>query len=471
MLNNKYVISCTIIFLLSLHIVAQKKFIDAKDKITSIIDLYNENAKDQILANTILTNFNNSSKVEQQQLNKTDVGICIVLTPTDLNYLIAPAKYTYQNEKINLSAFRIRGTNEITADMQDYIIRYQTDFKTLGRSPYFTELLQTRIHTEGILTENETEHIIEEPYAISFVRGNKDWTYIISIDKAYKNIDKPQIIIYAFRKTLSKNNLFNTNNSSATANNSDAKKENLKKTNENYPLYHDARIDYLRTALGELIRFEPYKTDATLLQYYYNITEKLDRFSIRNYEEELQYFATLDISEDFLNTNFDSYFDKDYEVRNIAHLSAHALGDIYFSQNNYKLAKEYYTQAIFVDPLQTSSGTTFGKDFDRIVFDLSKNAHQAGKKNEAYAYMISMLFENTPTATKRLNEWIISDNIDQKKFKKDLDKALKSIEKEENNLYTFVFRKQIAFFLPMLSQSIEVLQNDIKESDFYTSLE
>lgn len=469
MLNHKHVISCTLIFLLSIHLVAQEKFIDATDKITRIVDLYKDNPNDPVVVNTILANFNNAGKVEQQHLNKSDVGICIVLTPSNLDYLITPAKYTYQNDKINLSAFRIRGTNALNDDMKDYVIRYQTDFKTIGESPFFAKLLQTKINTEGTLTENETEHIIEEPYTISFVRGDKDWTYIVSIDKAYKKIDKPQIIIYVFKKTLKDDDLFSTNNSATTKNKRVTKTESSK---ERYPLYHDVRIDYLRTALGELITFEPFKTDTTLRQYYSNIDERLDRFSIRNYTEELQYFATLDISEDFLKSNTDYISDLFSEIKNITHLSTHALGDIYLASGDYALAKEYYLQSLFTSPIQTNSGTTYSKDSNRIVFDLAKNAHNAGNKNEAYTYLISMLFEgDNNTAAKILNEYITSDNIDLKKFKKDLDTALRTLKNEDNYLHTFVFRKNEGFFIPMFSESLQTFQDNLKNSDFYKALE
>lgn len=350
--------------------------------------------------------------------------------------------------------------------MKDYVYAYQTDQKSLPSNPYTLKLIQTSIDTEGILSDNDTEHIIKEPNSISYVRGNKDWTYIFSIDKNYTYLDNPRIIVYAFKKTFNENEDLLDKEIPH-----EFKQTNTNKDKADYPLYHDNRIDDLREALNQLILHEPFKSDSKLVKYTHNLDERLDRFSIRNYMTELQYFALFDIGEDFLIANFDSYLDKGYEVRNIAHLSAHALGDIYFSQNNYKLAKEYYTQAIFVDPFQTNSGTTYSKDFNRIVFDLSKNAHKAGKKEEAYAHMIAMLFESTPTATKRLNGWIIIDKIDKKKFKKDLDKALESIEKKENYIYSIIFRKQIAYFLPMLPESIEALQNEIKESDFYKSLD
>jgi len=466
MLRCKYLISCTITsLLLSIQAFAQEQYLNAKDKITKNVELFTESQNDKELLNSIITNFEKSTKVDTEDLQKTNIGICVVLSPESTTLFVTPSKYTYSNGRINLSAFRIRGTNEISDDMKDYVHNYQTDIKSLSSNPYTLKLIKTSIDTEGILSENDTEHIIKEPYSISYARGNKDWTYIISIDKNYTYQDQPRIIVYAFKKTISANKDLNLNESG----NNKQSYQNKDKTD--YPLYHDSRIDDLRKALNQLILHEPFKSDNKLVTYTNNLNENLDRFNIRKYTTELQYFALFDIGEDFLKANFDSYFDEGYEVRNIAHLSAHALGDIYFSQGNYKLAKEYYTQSIFVDPFQTNSGTTYSKDFNRIVFDLSKNAHKANKKDEAYAYMIAMLFESTPTATKRLNEWIITDNIDKKKFKQDLDKALESIKKEENYIYSFVFRKQMAFFLPMLPESIEALQNEIKESDFYKSLD
>lgn len=465
MKHSKYLMQCIVIFFLfTTTLIGQVQYNDVQEVIKNTVALYNESQKDKDLLNTILANFNQSDKVNSEELKKTNLGICVVLNPEYSALLVAPAKYTYRNGKINLSAFRLRGTNKISNDMDAYVYNYQNDIKTLGESPFFLKLLQNNIDTDGTLTENETEHIIDEATGISFVRGNKDWMYIVSIDKRYNSVKQPQVIVYLFQKTL------NDNDSRKTPANKESNPNKLTKNIENYPLYHDKRIDELRTALAELIVYEPFKSDQKLLKYTYNMVDRLDRYTIRDYEEELLYFATLNISESFLNTNFDSYYDKDSEVKNITHLAAHSLGDIYLSSNNYELAKEYYTQAIFRVPIKTNSGTTASKDVNRIVYDLSKNAYNTGKKDEAYAYLISMLFEDPATATKLLNNYITSDNQDKKKLKEDIDKALNTITKGENYTYTFDFRRNKVFFMPMFSESIQIFQNDIKNTDFYKSL-
>lgn len=239
---------------------------------------------------------------------------------------------------------------------------------------------------------------------------------------------------------------------------------------ENYPLYHDFRIDDLRIGLKQLLEYEPYKSNKELLNHTSKLNEKLDRFSIRNYVKELTYFTDLKINEAFLKEHFDVIPHGEYEVENVMHLSTHSLGDIYFSQGNYQLAKEFYTKAIFTNPLIELSGTTVGKDVDRTIYDLAKNAYKAKKKDEAYAFLIALMFASNIDVETNINIYFKEQDEDRKQFKKDLDRALKTLKKGEKYSYTFKFRGNEAFFIPMLQATVKSFQEVFKDQEFYKSL-
>ena len=452
--------------------VAQEKFQNIQKKLDSTTLSYTKNGKTSSVLNAILTNFNQSKKFDIADLKKTNVGICIVLYENNPDLIVSPAKYSFDNDKINISAIGPQNPNELSGNMKDYVQKYLTQMESLGSNTLFSKLILKKFETEGTFFENNSEYVVNEPNTLSFIRGNEDWMFIISIEDTYYNLSDPRIIVYAFKKSISGKDIFNMNNS--LENMEQRRVEKLSQQNKDradYPLYHDYRIEDLRVGLKQLLKFEPYKSNKELQNYFKNIPENLDRFTIRNYTKELHYFADLKISEDFIKEHFDSAPHGEYEVENITHLSNHALGDIYFSQGNYQLAKEYYTKSIFTYPLIVLSGTTYGKDIDRIIYDLAKNAYKANKKNEAYAFLIALMFDSNFNTEKEINDYFKEQNEDKKQFKKDLDKALKTIKKGEKYSYTFTFRGNEAFFIPMIQETPKSFQEYLVNSNFYKSLQ
>jgi hypothetical protein len=55
---------------------------------------------------------------------------------------------------------------------------------------------------------------VQEPDTLSFIRSDKDWTYIISMDIHYKTLSKPGIILYVFKKTYDGPNIFDISSDS-----------------------------------------------------------------------------------------------------------------------------------------------------------------------------------------------------------------------------------------------------------------
>lgn len=460
-----------ILILISLQLSAQESYQNVKKNVEEYIQIYKREGKINKHLNTIISNFNESPKIELKDLKKDNVGICIILSEDNPDLIISPAKYTFLDEKINISAIGPQNPSELPDYMKEYVQKYLTEFESIGTTELFQKLILKEITTEGTFVENKSEYLVNEPNTVSFIRGNEDWMYIISIDDDYENITNSRIIVYCFKKSISGKDIFSLNNSLENVEKRIEKKQSKhEEDRENYPLYHDFRIDDLRIGLKQLLVYEPYKSDNELLNHANRLSEKLDRFNIRNYVKELTYFSDLKISESFLKEHFDAIQHGEYEVENILHLSCHSLGDIYFSQGKYQLAKEFYTKAIFTNPLIELSWTKVKKDIDRTIYDLAKNAYKAGKKDEAYAFLIALMFTSEIDVIKDLNIYFKEQNEDKKEFKKDLDKALKSLKKGERYSYTFKFRDNEVFFIPILQATVKSFQDVFKDQEFYKSL-
>lgn len=461
-----------IILFASLQLSAQESYQNISKKLENTLQTYQKAGKENTYLNTIISNFNQSEKSKIDDLQKDNVGICIVLYENNPDLIISPAKYTYDDDKINISAIGPQNPGELPAYMKEYVQKYLTEFESLGNTKLFKSLIFKKFPAQGIFNENRTEYIVNEPNTLSFIRGNSDWMFIISIDENYKNLANPRIIVYCFKKSISGKDIFNADNSAEDVEKRRlAKQAQSEKDKEKYPLFHDFRIDDLRIGLKQLLEYEPYKSDQELINRAGKLNEKLDRFTIRNYVEELKYFAVLKISDEFLKEHFEDPPQGEYEVENIIHLSVHALGDIYFSEGNYPLAKEFYTKAIFTDPLVVRSGTTFQRDIDRITYDLGKSAYKARKKDEAYGFLVSLMFDSNINTKDDIETYFTEQNEDKKQFKKDLDKALKTLKKGEKYSYNFTFRENNIFFIPMLQATIKSFQEVFRESEFYKSLQ
>ncbi|WP_296148055.1 hypothetical protein [uncultured Flavobacterium sp.] len=104
---------------------------------------------------------------------------------------------------------------------------------------------------------------------------------------------------------------------------------------------------------------------------------------------------------------------------------------------------------------------------------MSKASYKAGRKNEAYGYLIGLIIDSQnkyELASKDLTDYLKLNKEDLKNFKKDLDKALKTIQKGKDFSYNFKFREESVFFYPMLEQSVKEWEEGVRNSEFYKNL-
>ncbi|WP_106915206.1 hypothetical protein [Chryseobacterium aurantiacum] len=229
------------------------------------------------------------------------------------------------------------------------------------------------------------------------------------------------------------------------------------------PLYHNYRIDELRTGLRYLIRDEPYKSDPTLIQYTSNLKDKLERTNIANYIEELRYFADLKIDKRYKD-NFDE------EIANINHTASHALADVFLGKKDYGQAEKYFLKALVEHQLFSVSGTTVEKDSHRIEYDLVKVYQNLGRKDEAYGYLLALINSQWNYELGEKGIIAMAENDDKKKLKRDIDKALKTFVARPDYFLEFTFRGKKILFWNALSLNKEYFSKNIMKTEFYKSL-
>lgn len=465
----KKIFILTFLFL-STAVLAQEKYTDIQGKVKAALKNYSTTDTNYKVLTTMLSNFEKAKKIGLSNFSKDNIGIAMVLSEEQPALLVWPAKYTFRNDMVNISAIRSKSTGGLTEDMKTYAYKYLHKMEEVGSTKLFRSLVFNKPQTEGTFTQNANEFIIDEPYSVSFVRGNEDWMYIVSIDNQYKTLDKPRIIIYTFKISISGNDIFNSGNSMEDMEKRRiARVENEKAEKEKFPLFHDFRTDDIRELLKELILKEPFKSNQELRKNIDQLDSKITRYNLKDYLPQFNYFLTLDFSTFKKKEQFEVN-----ELLNIQHLSAHALADYYVSQADYNQAIIFYKKAAFTYPYEVSSGTSFVKDMERIIYDISKACYKAGRKDEAYGYLLGLIIDsqnNTDLATKNLKAYLLAEKEDHKKFRDDLDKAMKTIKADsKNHSRTFVFRNKEVFFYPLINESSATYQQRIKDSEFYKYL-
>lgn len=449
---------------------AQEKFWDIQNKVKTAEKAYSFSDPNYKFLYKISTGFGKSDKLSLANLSKNNVGIAIVLSEPGSGLVIYPAKYTFDKNQINISAIRSKTTGGITEDMKDYVQKYLYTMEEVGRTKLFKQLVSDKPKTEGILTQNSNEYIINEPNTLSFVRGDEDWMFVVSIDDKYKTLENPRIIMYAFKINISGRDIFKTENSvEHMEKRRITRVDNEKAEKEKSPLFHDFKTDDIRELLKELVLKEPFKSNKELQRNIEKLDTNITRFNLKDYAPQFNYFLTLDFSAFKRKDEFEKN-----ELLNIQHFSAHALADYYLSQSNYEQAIGFYKKAAFDFPYEVSSGTTFMKDMERIIYDLSKSCYKAGRKDEAYGYLVGLIIDsqnNEALAIKDLKLYLSEEKEDKRHFAADLDIAMKTIKPSKNgHSLTFTFKNKEVFFYPLRAKPIKEYQQVIKNSEIYNYL-
>lgn len=399
-----------------------------------------------------------TTQITLSDLIKDYVGFGIVINPKNNTAKLLPAKYTF-DIKTRLSAVGVVDLDkpELTAKQLAYLSAYTKNPSALAKDEYFREFKYHAFTNETKL-ENAADIILKDQNYTTYFTIKDNLLYALGISKT-----SDEFIFYKFdTKGIPSDDYLLIQ----MEKNRKVKWAEESKLRDVFPLYHDVRIDDIRTALYYLLREEPYKSDKKLMEYAQNMRQKLDRTNIRKFTTELDYFLDLKIDEKAWKFKSD-------EVLNLKHTSAHALADIYFGNDNYKLAEKFFLKSILDFRVYSAGGSNIQKDANRIAYDLSKVYEKQGKTDEMIGYLIPLLNGNGSigSATELLNTYIQKYKIDKKNLKKQIDVSFDSLDHlRDDGTYTFVFNGKMVFFISVFTKTKSSFAKEVMETDFYKSL-
>jgi tetratricopeptide (TPR) repeat protein len=446
---------------------SQNDYKSIEAKINESIAKYSSSDENYTVFSTIHEQFKKAKRADKTMLSKDGVGIVAIIHQEKKNIELFPAKFSHSKGLINISALSKAENDPATADMQDYIEKYLYRIEYVGNTETFKTLIGIKPEQYYPYSSNNQERVIQqnEKMMSVFVRGNTDWIFAVSYSKT-------DIRFYAFMKNFFGEAIFGDGNTpEAIEKRRLAKIQKEKTEKEKFPLFHDVRTDHIRASLREIINITPFSADTHLYSLVDKLRTPITRYNLAEHVDAFNYFYQLPISSEFLKKHFEPSDDA-YVIK---HLCLHALADYHFSKGNFELAIAYYQKAVFESPYEVSSGTDIIKDIERIIFDLAKACYKAGRKDEAYGYLIGLMIDSQNKyniAAKEIKLYMTESNEDANQFKKDIDKALNTIKTGQDTYSrTFTFRNKSVFFYPMLAESNMAYQTEFKASDFYKSLE
>ena len=427
-------------------------------KIETQVSKTSKNSTHADLAESFINEYKSTTKIDIIDLAKDLVGYGITIDPKNNTSKFLPAKYTL-NRKTRLSAIGVIDADkaELNEKQKDYLAKYLKNSSAISEDKYFRELKYADFDDENKLGDGQAITLENKNYTTYFTKKD-NWIYALGIHK--KTVE---LVLYKFdTKAIPSDDYFLIQMEKDRK----VKWAEESKLRDAFPLYHDVRIDDIRTALYYLLREEPYKSDKKLMEYAQKMRQKLDRTNIGNFITELDYFLDLKIDEKFWKHKSD-------EVLNLKHTSAHAIADIHLGNANYKEAEMYFLRALSNYKLVSAGGSNGHKDANRIIYDLSKVYQHLGKTDEMLGYLIPLLNGNgsIQSATELLNKYIDVKKIDRGTFKKQLDASFNTLDNVRNDgSYTYIFNGKIIFFYSAFTKTESSFAKEVMETDFYKSL-
>lgn len=433
---------------------SQSKPFSAYEKaLDTIVKKYDTKHQNYKYLKLFVDNFKNAKKADVENLTKVVTGVGFYLNYENKDLDMYPAIFSHKNGKVDISGIRSSVTIRPSEEMKEYVNIYLNDWKKIGYTKTFKWMITNVPIAESKLTEMSSEHKVNGYEDISFIRGDNDWMYAIS----YGDFG---IGVYAFKLSLADEEI---SGSKVIAKIQEEKDIEFREFLDNYPFAH--YTNRLNTFVNHLRERSTFSKDQSFLKNTESIKKELDRKKLVDYVPMFNYFLELKFPAEMLidnNENIDKF--------GIKHLSAHTLGDYYFSQKNYNKAVEYYKKSILDYP-PDDDVYKIRDDANMALLSIAKAYQHQNKRNEAYTSLLSIFFSRNKLYSveeKLMNKYLSDNKEDNRQFKMDLEKALVTIKKIKENYYSFTFRKVESFFYT--DESVDNKSNQIKLSNFYKSL-
>ena len=241
------------------------------------------------LIKSFIADNKDTEQITQLDLIKDYVGFGIVINPKNNSTKLLPAKYTF-DIKTRLSAVGVVDLDkpELTDKQLAYLSAYTKNTAALAKDEYLRAFKYHTFTNETKLEKGDDLILKDQNYTTYFTIKN-NLIYAIGMNKT-----SDEFIFYKFDTRVIPNDDYLL---IQMEKNRKVKWAEESKLRDIFPLYHDVRIDEIRTALYYLLREEPCKSDKKLMEYAQNMRQKLDRSNIRQFTTELDYFLDLKIDE------------------------------------------------------------------------------------------------------------------------------------------------------------------------------
>lgn len=405
-------------------------------------------------------NYLSAKPISEGELWEDKAGICMDVLNEKNRVVYYPAKFDVSSINISFNAFSIED-QEDPAGREQYIQQFlKNERSKIQKSAYFNHVKYQYLNYKTKKFEiNTGDILIENKRHSTFFRSKGDYVYGLAVANTHlRNMGKAIFKLYIFDKKLlspeAQSEIQQKRNTSSTIDKTD------------FPLYHNKRINELITLLKDLLKSDPtYKKDQKLVDIYNKLKEEepLDRENIRLVQNDLVYLADLKIKE----TSENKWYV--YDLRNIAHLAAHSLADIYYGNKDYPMAEKYFLKALYDTPYEDRSATTVKKDNERIFLDLVDIYEAQNKTDAAIAHLLPLLasYYYEKKSNEKLIAYIPNEKSSHATFEKDIRKALLSARTTDDGNIEITFRgHKVAFWYHNIPQFLEVVRN----GDFYKSL-
>ncbi|HCA06234.1 hypothetical protein [Chryseobacterium sp.] len=432
----------------------QKSFSDYEPKLDTALKKYGKSSHYQYLKD-LVTHFKTAKKLNAKHLTKDVVGIALFLDNGNSNLDLFPAVYTYDNDKVDISALRSSITKMPSDEMKEYADAFLNNRRDIGKSKIFQSLLTDHPKAESTYTELTNEYKVFSPADVSFIRGNDDWMYAVSFGNK-------GIIIYAFKLSLAGEEI---SGKKVVEKIRQEKEDELTTFLEKHPFAHYSDDHNIYSYVKRLRESSPFSKDKEFLKNTESYEQRIKRDSLIHHIGMFSYLLKLKFPKELLEGGAENI-----DLYGLKHFSAHTLGDYYFSKQDYNQAIEYYKKAVFDFP--NSSDSRVCSDVENSLLSISKSYRQLNKMDDAYASLLGAVYSCGTISNaeeKQFNSYIATDTTDKDQLKKDIDQSLLTIKNLKNNYYSFTFRNKTSFFYGK-DEFVKNITRHMTTTHFYKSL-
>jgi hypothetical protein len=469
---------CLLFILFSGFCTAQKSYSDVESIVNARLDNFPKDSVSTKQVKNILKAFNNAGTPKKEDYTLRHVGIVYQLEKANTLPIVNPAIFVHQDSKIGIFGYRAKKGQPRHPDLDIYVNTCMYEPMKLGNTTIFDQFLVAKLNAEGDYSVGIKELVVEEDTALSFVRSNASWLFIVSIDKTYYLRNNPDILIYAFRKDFKDETIYTIE--TAIEKEIPPIKPETKATviksevTSTEFLYHRETFDNVREPIKVLVTQNPYNFDEKLSNHVAQLTEKLTHDTIERHLDDLSYILYHMSFVKQMEPNYDLGDVNKFDFYNFNHLLAHSLGDYYMAKKEYVKAFPYLLildKAFFY---HSNIKADINEDTQKINLDLSKIYLKGMEQPYPFlAHLWAIIIDGQTSSSSKAKETLLNyaKTYKSKELKEVVDTALLNLEiyPDAMTLNFPYFSKTFKSFTEKQLTKNQVTQR-IQKTQFYKEL-